>query len=62
MKKLLCGCALLLGAWSKALAQQAPPEKPAPLRAEVLMLGVYHMANPGKDIVFRLRTLAEFAK
>ena len=31
-----------------ALAQQPSPEAPA--RAEVLVLGVYHMANPGRDI------------
>ncbi|HUS08961.1 MAG TPA: DUF5694 domain-containing protein [Pyrinomonadaceae bacterium] len=33
-----------------ALAQQAPPEKPSDARAEVLVLGVYHMANPGRDV------------
>jgi len=32
-----------------AASQQQPP--PAPARAEVLVLGVYHMANPGRDIV-----------
>src|SRR5881397_1935130 len=34
-----------------ALSQQPPPAKPAmPARAEVLVLGVYHMSNPGHDI------------
>lgn len=34
-----------------AFGQQLPPEKPvAPVRAEVLVLGAYHMANPGRDI------------
>src|SRR5256885_14599400 len=36
-----------------AVSQQAPlerPAPPAPARAEVLVLGVYHMANPGHDI------------
>jgi len=33
------------------ISQQTPVEKPAvPVRAEVLVLGVYHMANPGHDI------------
>jgi uncharacterized protein DUF5694 len=35
-----------------AISQQSTPEKPAARpRAEVLVLGVYHMANPGRDIV-----------
>jgi len=34
-----------------AVLQQSPAEKPAaPARAEVLVLGVYHMSNPGHDI------------
>src|SRR5467141_4140826 len=36
-----------------AVSQQAPLERPAPpppARAEVLVLGVYHMSNPGHDI------------
>jgi hypothetical protein len=38
-----------------ALAQQAPATtSAAPPRAEVLVLGVYHMANPGRD-VFNMR-------
>jgi hypothetical protein len=32
-----------------AVSQQSPAEKPA-ARAEVLVLGVYHMSNPGRDI------------
>ncbi len=41
MKKFLCVLALTL----PALSQQPPAE-----RAEVLVLGVYHMSNPGHDI------------
>jgi len=34
-----------------AISQQSPMVKPgAPARAEVLVLGAYHMANPGRDI------------
>src|SRR2546422_4872643 len=34
-----------------ALLQQSSPDKPTvPARAEVLVLGVYHMSNPGHDI------------
>jgi hypothetical protein len=33
-----------------AAAQQSAVPKPAFPRAEVLVLGVYHMANPGRDI------------
>ncbi len=51
MKKFLCMFALTLGAILPAVSQQPPAEKPAaPARAEVLVLGVYHMANPGHDI------------
>ena len=44
--------ALLLAAAMPAFAQQTSSEpSPEPAaRAEVLVLGVYHMANPGKDI------------
>jgi len=42
MKRLLCALALLLAALP-TLAQ-------TPARAEVLILGVYHMNNPGRDI------------
>lgn len=42
-----------LGLWAfspfPAVAQQSPEEKPA-ARAEVLVVGVYHMANPGRDV------------
>src|ERR671927_221628 len=35
-----------------AASQKPPsPNAAAPARAEVLVLGVYHMANPGRDIV-----------
>ena len=35
-----------------AVSQQAPAESPAARgRAEVLVLGVYHMSNPGRDVV-----------
>jgi hypothetical protein len=35
-----------------AVSQQSPAEGPAArARAEVLVLGVYHMANPGRDVV-----------
>ncbi len=45
--------ALILGALSAlpAVSQQSPAVQPAaPALAEVLVLGVYHMANPGRDI------------
>ena len=46
-----CLFALALGAVLPALAQQPPPAEPAaPARAEVLVLGTYHMANPGRDV------------
>ena len=41
--------ALLVAGAITALAQEPPTDKPA-ARAEVLVLGVYHMANPGRDI------------
>ncbi len=51
MKRFLCMFALTLGAILPAVSQQSPAEKPAaPARAEVLVLGVYHMSNPGRDI------------
>ena len=54
MKRFLCTFALTLGAIFPAVSQQLPPQKPAApagaTRAEVLVLGVYHMANPGHDI------------
>src|SRR3989442_2419404 len=45
MKKFLFAFALTLGAAFPAVSQQSPAE-----RAEVLVLGVYHMSNPGHDI------------
>jgi len=48
MTRFLCTLALTLGAALPALSQQSRAEKPA--RAEVLVLGTYHMANPGHDI------------
>jgi hypothetical protein len=51
MKRSLCLFALALGATLPAASQPSPAEKvAAPPRAEVLVLGVYHMANPGHDI------------
>jgi hypothetical protein len=46
---------LAMGSAITALAQQAAPEKigkpePPAASAEVLVLGVYHMSNPGHDI------------
>ncbi len=53
MKRLVLAPVLVLAAVMPALAQQpssaAEPTQPA-ARAEVLVLGVYHMANPGRDI------------
>ncbi|HEX7420304.1 MAG TPA: DUF5694 domain-containing protein [Thermoanaerobaculia bacterium] len=46
MKKFLCMFALTFGTTLPAASQQSP----APARAEVLVLGVYHMSNPGHDI------------
>src|SRR5437879_9334939 len=47
MKNLLCIFALTLAAFS----QQSPADKSvAPARPEILVLGVYHMANPGHDL------------
>ena len=51
IERLLTICALTFGAVSPAVSQPSPGEKPAASpRAEVLVLGVYHMANPGHDI------------
>ena len=54
----------VLACASTALAQ-VPAEKPsASERAEVLVLGTYHMSNPGRDICNMQadRELAEFVK
>src|SRR5437763_9862840 len=48
MNRFLFLCSLALPVCS-ALSQQAPATT-GPSRAEVLVLGVYHMANPGHDI------------
>ncbi|MCA1581432.1 MAG: DUF5694 domain-containing protein [Acidobacteria bacterium] len=51
LKRLPTALALTLATVSSAVSQPAPAAKPAaPARAEVLVLGVYHMANPGHDI------------
>jgi hypothetical protein len=56
MKSFHCVLALTVGGVVLgAAARQAPAESPAaPGRAEVLVLGVYHMSNPGHDI-FNMR-------
>src|SRR5437867_2792783 len=45
--------ALAIGSMVTALAQPAAAQKPKSpaARAEILVLGVYHMANPGHDII-----------
>ncbi len=52
MKRPVLSLALALAAAMPALAQQPSAEEPAQpaARAEVLVLGVYHMDNPGRDI------------
>src|SRR5436190_2522608 len=58
MKRSVLIFALMITSAILSLAQQAAPEKlerPEPpkaseTRAEVLVLGIYHMANPGHDI------------
>ena len=44
--------ALAMGGAITALTQQAAAQKPEPpaARAQVLVLGVYHMSNPGHDV------------
>jgi hypothetical protein len=55
MTRVLCLFALTLGILVPAVAKQSQTEKPAPpARAEVLVLGVYHMANPGRDVFIRI--------
>jgi uncharacterized protein DUF5694 len=62
---------LVMGSVIAAPAQQGSTEKPEPpaARAEVLVLGVYHMSNPGHDIfnmkaddVLALKRQAEIAQ
>ena len=48
MKRFLWIGALTLGTALPALTQQSPPQKVP--RPEVLVLGVYHMSNPGHDL------------
>ncbi len=50
MKRFLCVFALSLGALP-VVSQQSPEKPSGPARAEVLILGTYHMANPGHDII-----------
>src|SRR5574337_1096551 len=51
MNKFLLTFALTLSAILPALSQQSSAERPAVAAcAEVLVLGVYHMFNPGRDI------------
>ena len=52
MKRPVLSLTLALAAAMPTLVRQPPAEAPAPpaARAEVLVLGVYHMASPGKDI------------
>jgi hypothetical protein len=52
MKKAALFLALALAAARPTRAQQPPAGEPTPpiARAEVLVLGVYHMASPGRDI------------
>lgn len=48
---LITGVSLALLATSPALPQQASVDTPVErARAEVLVLGVYHMSNPGRDV------------
>lgn len=59
MRRLLFACALILFVSSVFVAQVAPSRLPAdrvdgPPMAEVLVLGSYHMGNPGRDI-FNMR-------
>jgi hypothetical protein len=41
---------LIFSAVLPAVSQQSSSEKPTPARAEILVLGTYHMSNPGQDI------------
>jgi hypothetical protein len=51
MKRSFLTLALVLAAICPAVAQKSSSERPAtPARAEILVLGVYHMASPGQDI------------
>jgi hypothetical protein len=49
--RLLTAFALTLVLARPTVAQQLPAEEPRqPVRSEVLVLGVYHMSNPGHDL------------
>jgi Family of unknown function (DUF5694) len=48
-KRLLLICVLAMASTIGTLAQPAAADKPEP-HAEVLVIGVYHMSNPGHDI------------
>src|SRR5205807_396603 len=50
MKGMLGLLAWTFCAMHPALSQQVAEKAAGPPRAEVLVLGVYHMANPGRDI------------
>jgi Family of unknown function (DUF5694) len=51
MRRFVCLLALTLGGTLPGVSQQMQAGKPASAaRAEVLVLGVYHMSNPGHDI------------
>lgn len=58
LNRLSLMCVLVIGSAISTVAQQAAPNnlqapdspKTADARAEVLVLGVFHMANPGRDI------------
>jgi hypothetical protein len=49
LRREVCILVLVLGAFLFAAAQQLPVAEP-PFQTDVLVLGVYHMANPGRDI------------
>ncbi|HEV7389604.1 MAG TPA: DUF5694 domain-containing protein [Gemmatimonadaceae bacterium] len=49
MKRFLCVCALAIVAPVPAVSQQSQKPAATAARPEVLVLGVYHMANPGHD-------------
>ncbi len=49
LKRFIFILALSLSSAITALSQPATSDKPA-ARAEVLVVGVYHMANPGRDV------------
>ncbi len=50
MNRFILIVALVIVSAIAPFAQQATTEKPPAARAAVLVLGVYHMANPGRDI------------